>query len=222
MWFLDSPNRRSLEVVFVRNVRMIPGWKPNKSLERWRYMKHPTAKFKSEKCRQWNTPHQNSFRLYLEKNHFNQLSKINADWSGHLEQIQRLQSMPLNIICFFRERKILIKRNPLPHPIYRGPPTDICALTNRAWKESTSKTHLKSLYDLQILGHPQNESLDPTIQKLHSFKLRKKLIMVQNQPQGKRQETRQWSENFRWLVFFHFFSGPHLWWGYLFFGGGRN
>ena len=32
--FLDSPNKRSLEVVFVRNVRMIRGWKPNKSLER--------------------------------------------------------------------------------------------------------------------------------------------------------------------------------------------
>ena len=32
--FLDLPNRRSLEVVLVRNVRMIRGWNPNKSLER--------------------------------------------------------------------------------------------------------------------------------------------------------------------------------------------
>lgn len=175
----------------------------------------PHAKFKSEKCPQWNTPHQNSFRLYLEK--IKTTLKNQCDWSGHLEQIQRLQSMPFNIICFFSGNAVLIQRNPLPCPSIEAPYGYL-----RSYQQSLKRTHIKNAtrrpYDLHILDDPKriSGSFDPT----STVSIAEQVKRSKTNPKEKAGNETM-IRKFPVAGFFHFFSGPHFWWRYLFFGG-RN
>lgn len=212
MWFLDSPNRRSLEVVFVRNVRMIRGWKPNKSLERWRYT-NPTAKFKSEKLSTMKHPTPNSFRLYLEENQNNSqksMRLVRPSWTNPTATKHAFK----HHILFFPGTQFSSKEILFPAPSIEAPYGDL-----RSYQQGLKRIATR-VPTTCISWMTQNEYLDPTIQKLHSFNCGKSKT-VQNQPKEKAGNETM-IRRFSVAGFFSFLFGPAFLVRVPFVRGGRN
>lgn len=177
---------------------------PHGKVQEWKMstMKRPTPKLIQIVSRKNQNNSQKSMRL-VRPSWTNPTATKHAAFKHHM---------------FFSGNAVLIQRNPLPCPIYRGPLRISALLPTEPEKNPHRKRH-KSPYDLQTLGWPKT-NIWILRSNLHSFHCGKSKT-VQNQPQGKgRKRDNDPKISGGWFFFISFrarIAGEGT-----FFWGGRN